>query len=182
MSYEYKISCDVCQDLIPLVNDHIASEESEQLVLKHTQNCKTCRALLEDTQLPQELKVDDKKTIQAMKKYILKIGLAVLLVGAILGVAMSSSQAQFYNLVLMPLLGAVSVFLFGKKFWLSLVGIVVVSYIGNMIFYIVVPGSIEWKYLFIAPLTMTVIYLVLTAIGIIIGGLLKFAFKKEKTQ
>ncbi|WMJ23786.1 zf-HC2 domain-containing protein [Paludicola sp. MB14-C6] len=180
MSYEYKITCAVCQDLIPLVNDHVASEESEQLVLEHTQICKTCRDLLEQINLPHEIQVDDKKIIQAIKKYYVKIGLAVLLVGAILGVAMSRSDAQFYNLILMPVLGVISVFLLGKKFWISLVGIIVVSYVGEIVIYVLFTRTIEWKYLFTAPLTMMVIYLVLTAVGIIIGGLLKFAFKKEK--
>jgi hypothetical protein len=182
MTYESIIPCEVCQDLIPLVNDHVASKESERLVFVHAEHCEVCKEMLEAAKLPQEIKVDDTKTVQAMKKYICKIGLAVLVMGAILGVAMSNSRAQFYNLILMPLLGTMSVFLFKRKFWISLVSIVVVSYFGHIISLLVEEQTFRWEYIFTIPFTMTAIYLTLTVVGVIIGALLKFAFQKEKSQ
>ena len=42
---ETEISCAVCRDLIPLVQDGVASPESEALVKAHLQTCPECRTL-----------------------------------------------------------------------------------------------------------------------------------------
>ena len=42
---ETKIPCAVCRDLIPLVQDSVASPESEALVKAHLQTCPECRTL-----------------------------------------------------------------------------------------------------------------------------------------
>ena len=42
-----KISCDMCIDLMPLVQDGVASEDSRNAVLQHLQECPDCRALYE---------------------------------------------------------------------------------------------------------------------------------------
>ena len=48
------ISCDVCRDLIPLVADGVASEDSEALVHAHVTHCPACQAYLDSggIQLP----------------------------------------------------------------------------------------------------------------------------------
>ena len=38
-----KISCDICMDLIPLVKDGIASEDSCDAVTKHISKCEKCK-------------------------------------------------------------------------------------------------------------------------------------------
>ena len=43
-----KISCDICKDLLPLVKDGIASEDSVQAVKEHLKECETCRNLYEN--------------------------------------------------------------------------------------------------------------------------------------
>ena len=42
---ETEIPCAVCRDLIPLVQDGVASLESEALVKTHLQTCPECRTL-----------------------------------------------------------------------------------------------------------------------------------------
>ena len=42
---ETEIPCAVCRDLIPLVQDGVASPESEALVKAHLAACPACRAL-----------------------------------------------------------------------------------------------------------------------------------------
>ena len=39
-----KISCDICLDLIPLVEDDIASEDSRIAVIEHIKECESCRS------------------------------------------------------------------------------------------------------------------------------------------
>ena len=46
-----KIPCAVCRDLMPLVQDGIASPESEQLVRAHIAVCPACQALWQRTEL-----------------------------------------------------------------------------------------------------------------------------------
>lgn len=43
MSDEVKITCEICDDLLPLVEDGIASEESRQAVFSHICKCEKCR-------------------------------------------------------------------------------------------------------------------------------------------
>ncbi len=42
-----KISCDLCMDLMPLVHDGVASQESCAAVTRHIQECSGCKALFE---------------------------------------------------------------------------------------------------------------------------------------
>ncbi len=39
-----KLSCEICMDLIPLVRDGAASEESREAVEAHIAECPDCRA------------------------------------------------------------------------------------------------------------------------------------------
>ena len=43
-----RISCDICMDLIPLVRDGIASEDSRAAVEEHIKDCAVCRAAFEE--------------------------------------------------------------------------------------------------------------------------------------
>ena len=38
--------CEIIQDLIPLVNDGVASNSSKELVLKHCKHCTICESML----------------------------------------------------------------------------------------------------------------------------------------
>ena len=63
-----EISCDVCMDLIPLVQDGIASEDSREAVEKHIKNCESCAACYSGTILPvadsERLIVDVRRKVQ----------------------------------------------------------------------------------------------------------------------
>ena len=47
-----KLDCEVIRDLLPLYAEHMASPASTALVEEHLQECKACRAELEQMQLP----------------------------------------------------------------------------------------------------------------------------------
>ena len=53
--------CEIIQDLIPLVNDGVASNSSKELVLKHCKHCTICESML-NKELPiyQEEKLREK--------------------------------------------------------------------------------------------------------------------------
>ena len=63
-----KISCDICMDLIPLVKDGIASEDSCDAVKKHISKCEKCKVefdvIEEKNKINNEnIKMNDKKII-----------------------------------------------------------------------------------------------------------------------
>ena len=47
-----KISCDICMDLIPLVKDGIASEDSCDAVTKHISKCEKCKVEFDEIKKP----------------------------------------------------------------------------------------------------------------------------------
>ena len=66
-----KIPCAVCRDLMPLVQDGIASPESEQLVRAHIAVCPACQALWQGTEPPAapELQTpDDTKILKRLRR------------------------------------------------------------------------------------------------------------------
>ncbi|MGI5852404.1 MAG: zf-HC2 domain-containing protein, partial [Caldicoprobacterales bacterium] len=60
-------SCQVCRDLIPLVKDNVASEESRKLVLEHIRQCGACKDEYENGYgtLPE---MDDERVLQKIKR------------------------------------------------------------------------------------------------------------------
>ncbi len=43
-----KITCDICMDLMPLVQDGVASEDSENAVKKHISECESCKKIYDE--------------------------------------------------------------------------------------------------------------------------------------
>ena len=86
---ETEIPCAVCRDLIPLVQDGVASPESEALVKAHLQTCPECRTLWQaggGQALPQSLPApDDARLLQKIRhKY--NTGVLLFVRGAVLAV------------------------------------------------------------------------------------------------
>ena len=69
-----KISCQVCLDLMPLVKDNVASQESRKLVFEHIRQCQGCKNEYESGNytLPE---MNDKRVIQKIKKQLYLIAL-----------------------------------------------------------------------------------------------------------
>jgi hypothetical protein len=173
-------SCNVILDLIPLVKDGVASDESTILVNDHIKNCKSCQSefeTLEDITL-QESSIKDKKIIFAMKRSIFVTQIIILISGGILGIALSDSMGMFYNFTIMPIIGGVSVVTFKKKWYFTPIVIFTLSYLWQTIANIVADGF-EWFALY-TGLYYSIFYTFLTLLGVIIAMLLKITFKKER--
>ncbi|MBP1755233.1 MAG: hypothetical protein H6Q59_1631 [Firmicutes bacterium] len=85
-----KISCDVAEDLMPLVKDRIAREGSVHLLNEHMLECPACKALFEEQNFLQ----NKSSTPQLVKlKRILFTAAAVLMmIGGLLGYFSSSAN------------------------------------------------------------------------------------------
>jgi len=174
------ISCDLILDLIPLVKDGVASEDSGIAVNEHIKNCKNCRVEFDifETTIVEDESIKDKNIIFAIKRSIFITQLIILLAGAITGVALSNSMNMFYNFIIMPIIGGISLVVFKKKWYYAPLAIFVLTYLWQSITGIVSEGF-GWNLIY-SGLFFSTIYAILVVLGIFITMLLKFAFKKER--
>ncbi len=175
------ISCDVCLDLLPLVRDNIASNDSKELVLLHLEGCESCRNVYEHYEAPRLSEADDIKTIVRIRNKLFFCGIFLLLCGAFAGVYLSDSMGMFYNIILMPLLGAIGYLLLRKRWYLIVAGVFILSYFWMLVKYILESRSLSPQ-LFGLPLFFTLIYSFLVLLGVLIGELLRYAFHKKTDQ
>lgn len=174
------ISCDVILDLIPIVKDGVASNDSTILVNEHIKNCENCKDELEtfDNIKVDQLPIKDEKIIGAIKRSIFITQTIILIVGAIVGIALTNSMGMFYNFIIMPIIGGVSFVAFKRKWYFAPLAIFVLTYLWQTIIGIVL-GGFDWIALY-SGLSYSIIYTVLVGLGVVIAMLLKFAFKKER--
>lgn len=95
----YEISCQMCMDLMPLVRDGVAGEDSTKAVQTHLAQCPDCRALYENG-APEN--TGEKALAQTMKRIKLMWGLLVgglLLLGIILCESVMQGSSMVFCLV-----------------------------------------------------------------------------------
>ena len=174
------ISCNVILDLIPLVKDGVACNDSTIIVNEHINSCESCKAELETFDIIKidQLLIKDEKIIFTIKRSIFITQIIILIAGAIVGVALSNSMGMFYNFIIMPIIGGVSFVAFKRKWYLAPIAIFVLTYLWQMIMGIVL-GGFDWIALY-SGLNYSIIYTVLVGLGVVTAMLLKFAFKKER--
>lgn len=75
------VDCDVIKDLIPLVNDDVASGASKKMVNNHCEGCSDCRRLLaHESGRPPE----DDRIIRALKRSVLTTQIVLLAAGILI--------------------------------------------------------------------------------------------------
>lgn len=182
-----KISCDICMDLMPLVKDGIASEDSYNAVTEHIGKCETCKQVFDEIDEiniinNENIKMNDKKVISKIKNQLALIAMVMVILGSFIGVGISESEWMFYNVVLMPIVGGLGYFVFNKKVYMVPVGIFSLTFIWSFIKYVIEKSTNEMNItnMIIVSGTWSVIYTGLCILGVLIGFLLYIAFKKEK--
>lgn len=172
------ISCDVILDLIPLVKDRVASDDSTALVMEHIESCQSCKMEFESYEVQVLDKTMDAKVMGSIKKSLFLMGIALLLIGSAAGITMSNSFGMFYNFLIMPAAGAAGFILLRRRWYITPVGIFIVSYLWLLVQRIMEGVSYKEE-IFAYPAFISMIYAVLVTVGALIMGLLKFAFRKE---
>lgn len=81
----FDLPCEVCRDLMPLVQDGVASEASRRLVEQHTAHCAACRELWRQEDPP--AMPDDRRVLPRIRRRLLPLG-----VGALYGAAWVFTQ------------------------------------------------------------------------------------------
>lgn len=167
-----EISCEICMDLIPLVRDGVASDDSQKAVQHHIEGCEVCRQFWE-ADIPPENGQASLKKVQGKIRLFCAM---VLMFGILWGISLTASSGLFYNIVIMPVLGAVSYYVFR---WhgvyilpcLLLMTHLITNYFG------VIPGTERLD--LPSLLLWTMLYCGFALTGILIAALLAFVFRKE---
>lgn len=169
------IGCEICKDLLPLVEDGVASEASRAAVQAHLAHCPDCRALAGGA-LPPVPAPDGAALLRRARRTLRGFALVALLAGALFGMGLSGSMEMFYNSLLMPAMGAAAYFV-----WRWRAAAVLPPLLAGMS---LACWGLRWGWgLEPAPLPgyliWAAIYCVLALVGVAIAGLFHFALKKE---
>lgn len=166
------ISCGICRDLIPLVKDGVAGEDSRAAVETHVAVCETCRAVYEGPAAP----ADGPTAFAALWRKARLLAAMVMMLGIFAGMSFTGSQELFYNALLMPLIGGLGFLVFRWKALYNIpllllacglvtLGLDALRGMGQLD----LPSLLMW----------TVIYCGFALAGMLIAFLLCFALKKE---
>lgn len=178
-----KISCEIVLDLLPLVKDNVASEQSKKLVKEHIETCESCKEFY-DSFTRERIIMDDSKVIFKIKKQLFITLTIIIIAASMLGLALSESMGMFYNILIMPFIGGLGYFAFDEKSYLLSTSIFIFSYVWLFIKYIGEGMLVEqniWAVITI-PIGWSIIYTALVGIGIFIAFLLKYAFRKDENH
>ncbi len=180
------LPCAVCRDLLPLVQDGVASPESEAAVRAHLQTCEACRALWPEAgenTTPAPLP-DDEKVVRQLRQRI--NGWLVVFVGAGLALGLACSRSNVASgllfVLLFPLVSGVT-YWWGGRSWRLVPPLAAVLWAGfNLVgtrgHFVPEPaGTVAW----IAwAVVGAVVAALLCLVGTLAAALLKYAFGGEK--
>ncbi len=167
------LPCAICRDLLPLVQDGVASSESEAAVRAHLACCPACCALWPEAGQPPAPLPDDEKIVRRLRARMDAWLLVFAVMGLLLGLAFTRSHIAGGALFVMifPLVGGV-VRWFGGRLWLAVPPLAAALW---LIFVLVgTPyGSLpEMIRLLPGAVIMAALYL----LGVLAAALLKYAF------
>lgn len=160
-----KMNCNIIQDLIPLVNDGVASQDSEQLVLEHCQECEECSSLLDNKPLVNETQLNKK-----WKKKIRITILGMMVLVMMIACSFSGTMYQFQNFILMPTIGILSYGILKNKIYYVYILISLIQ-----CFMSILSPDYHWSLLLYIP-----VYWFLLSVGIAIYLCFHYAFKGGK--
>ena len=168
-----EISCEICMDLIPLVRDGIASPDSEEAVRHHLCHCESCSAFFDGVTPPPS---DSGKIYRGLRHQLRLAGGMLLMFGLFIGLSLGGNQMLFYNILLMPAMGAVGYCLFRWKALCRVpLLIAALHLVMNVLGLALEPQAMPLQVL----LMWSGIYASFALIGVVIAGLLHFALRKE---
>ena len=168
-----KITCDMCMDLMPLVQDGVASEDSIVAVEQHIKTCPECKSMFEG-QVP--ISFDSSIIIKKIQRKIRLFMGMVLMFGVFFGLSLTASSELFLNSLIMPVIGCIGYYLFRwRALYLTPSVLFVTHFFTNS--FGMMRGT---ENLDVMSLIMwSCIYSFFAILGIVIAGLIHFAFRKE---
>jgi len=175
-----KITCDMCMDLIPLVKDGIASEDSKQAVEAHLETCEACKKRYDGAVTEaSSVNVDLELELGKLKRKLQTFSTVLMMFGVFFGLSLTASQEMFYNSLIMPVIGALGYVIFRwKAVYFVPVLLLVTQCLIN--FFGMAKGM---EYMAFVEILMWIgIYTIFVELGVLVAGLLHFAFRKERER
>ncbi|MEG2595597.1 MAG: zf-HC2 domain-containing protein [Ruthenibacterium sp.] len=169
---ESSLPCAVCRDLIPLVRDGVASEESSQIVHQHIAVCDDCKHFMSGAQTCAE--PDDTRVIGRMKRKISLWLVGVVTCSLVFGVALTFSTHSLLAILVFPLCC-------GIAYWFDSFVWKLVPPIACAILFIIVifqHGYGTPIRQFMGALRSGIFVGILCAVGALAAALLKYGFSK----
>lgn len=173
-----KIECEICMDLIPLVKDGIASEESYKAVEAHVKECETCRKLYGENQEPAQITTDENHAWKQIQKKWTGFFFALLCVGIVFGVSLTNQAEMFYNSLIMPIAGGCGYLIFQKRAVYKVPILLLILYAAMNVFQSL--RGVE-SLDFYSMLMWVAIYSIFAILGVGIAGLFHYARQTKKT-
>lgn len=165
------ITCEVCKDLIPLVKDAIASEDSGEAVRRHIADCEACRSLISLDTVPQ--RVSDR----IFNRFSLRIKILltlIMMLGLFFGLSLGFGVEMFFNILLMPVIGILAYIVF--RWWAVLYVPPVIFVTFFLVDFVKEPVERAGSNIIFS---VSAIYCLIAVAGIVIAGLMHFAFRKD---
>ena len=178
-----KIPCAVCRDLMPLVQDGVASQESEALVKAHLAACPACRAQWQGTDapaVPQPPTPDDGKILKKLQRRYSTHLLLLAFVGIAAGIALGYTGGANWVILTLPFVWAVLAYRdtgMGKPLLLFTLGLAVLDAIIKQTAFL---ESFSLSNFLWNLASGCILYCALGGVGWLIGWLLHYA--KESTH
>ena len=187
--------CNIVQDLLPLYVEDMASADSVAFIHEHLRLCPGCYAEYKRMKsgaafdVPREFAIEEKvkkRSFQNAKRKITRhaqfVSFALIFIGLIIGLSLTSGVEMFLNAWIMPVMGVLGYFVFKWSAMYKMPALLVVlSVIINFINFFLNAYGYSSNYIEFSGFALyTLIYIVFMCAGIIIAGLLHFAFSKEE--
>lgn len=171
-----KISCDLCLDLMPLVRDGIAAEDSRQAVEAHIENCESCRSIWQGSDAPMpHTDVILEKTSRRLR---LLWGFLLMLC-TIIGLELTNGSGVFYNTLVMPAAGILGYLFFGKRAVINVPVLLLITHFVTNTFHFAA-GDDHLRIFDV--LFYTVIYSLIALLGVGLAALVHGAFRRESAK
>ena len=171
-----KITCDICMDLMPLVKDGIASEDSRLAVEEHIQACETCKKRYDGELAGQpSVNVDLELELGKLRRKLQIFSAILMMFGVFFGLSLTASQEMFYNSLIMPVIGALGYVIFR---WRAVYQVPLLLLVMQLLinFFGLARGM---ETMAVMEVVLWVgIYTIFVEAGVLVAGLLHFAFKK----
>lgn len=178
-------NCNIVKDLLPLYAEGMASEESRGFVEEHLACCEDCRKELEDIKKEPTVKCeptgdssDLKKALKKLRGRIEVLAAMIIIFGSVLGVGLTNHTSMFYNIVIMPIIGALGYVIMRWRALYNIPIILVLSTVLEMFLRFIGGESVSLAGYF----GMLIYYAPAALVGIVIAALYAFAFRKEEKQ
>lgn len=178
MNDKGEINCNICRDLLPLVQDGVASPESEELVREHIEECGECKAMFgeapaDNKKSPEKPAVT--KGLKSAKRYLTVVYAAVMLLGLYVGLSLTGNEDLFFNTLIMPVAGALGYLAFRfRSLYIVPVLLLVINVAANGL------GLFVERFDFLSILSWTFLYSLFALGGIAIAMLFHFAIFYKK--